>query len=326
MTKPLISICVPVYNGEKYLKECLDSCISQTFKDYEIVICNDGSTDKSVSIIGEFLKKNKNIHFTRNEKNLGLVGNWNKCIELAKGEWIKFLFQDDLMNPDCLEKFVQQIDSSINLIVSKRNFILDKITSEKEAEYYQIGVRTLENTGLYQSNNFSAETISKLSTRSISMNFIGEPSLTLFRKDIIEKIGLFDQDLKQICDLEFLLRIASNYGLKYIPEQLCSFRIHSSSTTEKNISGSDYAIKNLEAVNYALKILTKKEFSQLRSKAGLFGLIRIKLFVKYRSYKAFKAISSEKDEELFIVLKEKYKTYFFKFYEIPFIKAFIVLR
>ena len=66
MINPLISVCVPVFNGEKHLKECLDSCIAQTFTNYEIIICDDGSSDKSISIIEEYVAKYKQIKFTKN--------------------------------------------------------------------------------------------------------------------------------------------------------------------------------------------------------------------------------------------------------------------
>ncbi|MEO6304051.1 MAG: glycosyltransferase, partial [Bacteroidia bacterium] len=240
MAEPLISICIPTYNGEKYLEECIDSCLLQTFKNYEIIICDDGSSDKTVEIIERYKSKHPAIKFFKNPKNLGLVGNWNKCIELTSGEWIKFIFQDDSLREDCLEKFSKEIDNSVELIVCKRNFKLDKTPTEDEKDYYANRVKTLENTGYFGSTFFAPQIISRIAAHNIALNFIAEPSLTLFRKSVINKIGLFDPELKQICDLEFMLRVASNFGLKYIPEQLCLFMIHSSSTTEKNVTGKNY--------------------------------------------------------------------------------------
>ena len=89
MNSPLVSICIPTYNGEKYLKECLDSCIDQTFKNYEIIICDDCSSDGTIKIIEEYSEKFPQLKLFINDKNLGLVGNWNQCIHYSNGEWIK---------------------------------------------------------------------------------------------------------------------------------------------------------------------------------------------------------------------------------------------
>ena len=84
---PLVSICIPVYNGEKYLAQALESCIGQTYPNVEIIVCDDRSSDNSLEVIAALSSPLIRIH--QNEKNLGLVGNWKKCIEMAKGEWIK---------------------------------------------------------------------------------------------------------------------------------------------------------------------------------------------------------------------------------------------
>ncbi len=326
MSQPIISVCVPVYNGEKYLKECLDSCISQTFTNYEIIICDDRSTDGSISICEEYTAKHKQIKFFKNEKNLGLLGNWKKCVELASGTWIKFLFQDDVMNSNCLEEFAKNIDAEVELIVCKRNFLLESTATEDTKDYYEREVRTLENTENYLSNDFSAETISKIASEHPSLNFIGEPSLVMFRKDSLLKVGGFDNELKQICDLEFLLRLASVFGLRYIPQQLCTFRIHSSSTTVKNVNSNNYYNDNIEALLYGLKLLTKPEFKNFRSHIGSNGITKLRLFVKYRFYKASKAIKSSEDSTIFDALSTKYKPFKYKWFDIPVLKLYMSLK
>jgi glycosyltransferase involved in cell wall biosynthesis len=325
MTKPLISVCVPVYNGEKYLKACLDSVIAQTFSNYEIIICDDGSKDSSTSIIEEYVQKHQQIKFFKNERNLGLVGNWNRCVELANGTWIKFLFQDDLMNANCLEEMAKHTDAEVELIVCKRNFLIESPT-EDLTDYYQRRVRTLENTGHFISNDFSAEVISKIAADHPSLNFIGEPSLTMFRKIALSKVGGFDDELKQICDLEFLLRIASVFGLRYIPQQLCVFRIHDLSTTSKNIGGGNYHATHIEALLYALKLLAKPEFRNFRSYVEGSGLSKLKLFVKYRAYKASRAIKTAEDQRIFDELFKKYKPFMYKWYEIPVLRAYMAIK
>jgi hypothetical protein len=134
----------------------------------------------------------------------------------------------------------------------------------------------------------------------------------MFRKNSIQKLGPIDPELKQICDLEFFLRIAYVFGLKYIPQQLCSFRIHDSSTTERNVNSNDYYMENIEAIIYALKLLTKPEFKNFRSYIGSSGVGKMKMFVKFRSYKASKAVKTIEDQKIFNDLASKYGQFMYK--------------
>jgi glycosyltransferase involved in cell wall biosynthesis len=124
--QPLVSICITVYNGEAYLHECIRSAIEQTYENIEIVLIDDGSTDSSIKIAEELLLDfpRKIIH--KNESNLGLVANWRKCIELAKGEWIKFIFQDDVMSLNCLELLMEKaLKEDVEFVFCSRNFIFE---------------------------------------------------------------------------------------------------------------------------------------------------------------------------------------------------------
>ncbi len=326
MNQPLISVCIPTYNGEAYLRECIDSCLLQTFVDFELVICDDGSTDGTVAMMESYIKQHAQIRFYKNIKNLGLVSNWNRCLDLATGTWIKFLFQDDVMRADCLQQFNDASGKGYDLLVCKRQFMLDKETTEAERKYYKEEVRTLENTGYYRSDAFSPEVVSRIASENISMNFIAEPSLAFFKKGLLSKTGLFDADLKQICDLEFFLRVGSNYGLLYLPEQLCRFRIHAHSTTEKNIGSTDYRLHYLEALTFALKLLAKPEFKAFRGYISLVQQFKLRLYVKYKSYLAFKAIKGSENAALFEALNEKYGIFFFKKADVWYLKLLTLLK
>lgn len=99
------SVTIPAYKA-KYLKDCIDSVLSQTFQDYEIVIVDDASPEDLASIVNQF--DDQRIRYYRNEKNFGaldVVDNWNKCLEYAKGEWIICMGDDDKLLPECLEEY-----------------------------------------------------------------------------------------------------------------------------------------------------------------------------------------------------------------------------
>ena len=286
MAQAFISICIPVYNGEIYLRECLDSCLCQDYSNYEVLVCDDGSTDSSIQILQEYQNKYPHLVVFKNEKNLGLVANWNRCLELAKGEWIKFVFQDDYISKNCLREFSAVMETSTQLIVSKRHFILPEEHNENTHNYYTQIVRTLENSCNAIGNVYPSKTICDAAIKYMCMNFIGEPSLSCFRKSIVAEIGLYNKDLKQICDLEFALRIASKYGVTYIPQQICSFRIHENSTTSTNISSKYFELRYIEPVLLSYSLLFDDAFTAFREHLNVLQLLKLKIYFKVKTYKA----------------------------------------
>lgn len=101
---PMVSIVVPVYNVEKYVETCIESVLTQTLKDFEIVIIDDVSTDQSYEIIRRNYSKYHNVKFVQNETNLGLGATRNIGINLAHGKYIYFVDSDDVILPNCIEK------------------------------------------------------------------------------------------------------------------------------------------------------------------------------------------------------------------------------
>lgn len=300
MDKPVISICIPVFNGQAFLRQCLDSCLNQTYKNYEIVICDDGSSDGGPAIIDEYAQKNGMLRFYKNESNLGLVGNWNRCIELARGEWIKFVFQDDYISADCLSRFMSLSAPSTFVMVSERNFILPENPTNDYLHYYTSVVRTLKNTSDQREGFFEPRLVARIAVQNMCMNFIGEPSLTFFRKCVIEKIGPFNASLKQICDLEFFLRAATVYGLLYVPEKLCAFSIHANSTTSSNVENKYFEMHYIEPLLFSWFLLFGAQFAAFRSHLNYFQKFRLRLYFRVKCYKAYAAnLGENRDHWLF---------------------------
>jgi glycosyltransferase involved in cell wall biosynthesis len=110
---PKISVLIPVFNGEKYLAECLDSVLAQDFTDVEILIADDDSTDGSVAIIQTYAAREPRIRWWKNPRNCGLTGNSNVCLQAARGEYIKFVHQDDkLLSPAAIRKMSEALDAT----------------------------------------------------------------------------------------------------------------------------------------------------------------------------------------------------------------------
>ncbi len=106
--KPRVTVLMSVYNGEKYLREAIDSILNQTFKDFEFLIIDDGSTDSSADIIRSYT--DFRIRLIQNEKNIGLTRSLNKGLKLAKGEYIARMDVDDISLPIRFEKQVSFLD------------------------------------------------------------------------------------------------------------------------------------------------------------------------------------------------------------------------
>jgi glycosyltransferase involved in cell wall biosynthesis len=85
MNPSMVSICVPVFNGGRYLPECLDSILAQTWEDLDIVVVDDGSTDESADLVADCARRDRRIRFLQNPENVGLVRNWNRCLLLSRG-------------------------------------------------------------------------------------------------------------------------------------------------------------------------------------------------------------------------------------------------
>lgn len=115
--KPKVSIGLPVYNGEKYLEEALDSMISQTYQDFELIIADNASTDRTQEICLEYAQRDHRVKYHRNEKNLGAAPNHNLVFHLAKGEYFKWAGHDDKIAPDFLSKCVQVLDRNPDVMM-----------------------------------------------------------------------------------------------------------------------------------------------------------------------------------------------------------------
>lgn len=123
--KPRVSIGLPVYNGENYLKDAINSIMAQTFTDFELIISDNASTDKTSEICKAYAEKDTRIHYYRAEKNLGAAWNFNRVFELSAGEYFKWVAHDDLVSPDYLSKCIEVLDNDDSIILcnSKVEFI-----------------------------------------------------------------------------------------------------------------------------------------------------------------------------------------------------------
>lgn len=242
---PLVSICIPTFNGGEFITAAMDSAITQTYNNLEIIVSDDASKDDTLEIINSYKDITDIPIYIYNHKPNGIGANWNNSLKKAKGEYIKFLFQDDLLEPSCISEMVEVLENDLNtcLVSSKRNFIVETDVNSREAEIWisqfsdlQSGLNLKLENGIYKMNR----TIFKHPLFfNNPLNKIGEPSAYMFRKYVLQEVGDFRTDLKQILDMEFCYRLLKNYNISVINKELVSFRLHSSQASKVNEGDSN---------------------------------------------------------------------------------------
>jgi len=292
---PFVSICVPTYNGKTYIRQCLDSILAQTFENFEVLIVDDQSSDETVSVAQEYAERDRRIRLVQNEHNLGLVGNWNRCIELAQGEWIKFVFQDDLIAPECLERMLAYKDSGKPVICCYRNFIFDSETLDSICQYY-LSLPLLESL-FPDSNVVSAKSFLREVFKHTELNIIGEPTAVMVRRSIFYELGVFNANLVQLCDWEMWVRILSNVGFIYLNEPLATFRVHGTSTSSMNVNKRWYSKDVLDPLLIVHDFAFHPLYANLRSCAlsnsPPIDILKLFLFLTYRAKRiAFQTANS----------------------------------
>jgi glycosyltransferase involved in cell wall biosynthesis len=293
--KITVSICIPVYNGSRYLDECIHSALNQSYADFEVLIVDDQSTDNSISIISKWILKDKRIRLIVNEKNLGLTGNWNTCIQHAKGEWIKFLFQDDILAPDCIKKMMMH-SSKAKFISAERTFIFEEGVDEMTRHQYSNHLTSPADEFKLRVPTFiPAAHLCRKVIQLNSSNFIGEPTAVLFRKDVVKECGVFSTDYDQICDLEYWIRIGSRYGLLHIPEHLASFRVHQLSTSTEN---KKVRMELADGAVFIYDLLNAVTYAGFRKYLSNFNSWKLRLIMSVRIYEMQDIAKKEQNEKM----------------------------
>ncbi len=223
MSGPTVSICIPTYRGAPFLSEAVESVLRQNFRDLELLIIDDSSRDGTEEICRRYVREDSRVVYRLNETNVGMVENWNRCLRSARGRYIKYLFQDDvLLSPDALGKMVRILDEEpdVSLVASARQVI-------------DSGSRVLRTDSCFKAP-VRADGLDVIRFCLMKHgNMIGEPSVVLFRKSQAER-G-FNSAYKQIVDLEMWFHLLEQGKFAYVEEPLCAFRVHGEQQTRKNI-------------------------------------------------------------------------------------------
>lgn len=261
--QPLVSICIPTYNGEAFIEEAIKSAIAQTYPNIELIVSDDGSTDRTIAIAQTFQSQTSADFRIILHRNYGLSQNWNFCIEQAKGEYIKFLFQDDLLAPECIEKMVAlaQKNPEIGMVFSPRGITIAEDESHPILRRASQSIKDLHKSwSNLKSIQPGKELLADTNCLSNPINKIGEPSTVLIAARVFAEIGLFDSGLSQYVDLDMWWRIMGNYHIGFVDETLSSLRIHPEQQTWKNFAAGE---NHKDVVRFYKKLLNSHDYSFL---------------------------------------------------------------
>lgn len=204
--EPLVSIVVPVYNQGQYLEEALQSLLSQTYRNIEIIALDDGSTDATP----EVLKKYTGRLYEESQSNIGQSRTLNKGWQLAKGELLSYLSGDDALLPEAIATSVNYLTSSPRTVLTYCDFNLIDPHSRPIRQ-----VKTPD-----------------FDFRRMITDVICPPGPgPLFRRSAFEKAGLWDPQYQQMPDYDYWLRLGLQGEFVRIPQVLANFRVHESSQT-----------------------------------------------------------------------------------------------
>lgn len=232
---PKVSVNIPVYNDEKYIRETLNSALSQTYKELEVVIVDDGSTDRTAEIIRSYRDPRIKYHY---QPNQGIGAARNKALELSSGKYIAFLDHDDLWLPKKLEKQIALFEKNPELGL----VFCDTIFFNEKGDLYNI----------YKTRKPPRGNVFK---HLLDWYFLSCETVVI-KKDVLKNIGHFSPHMMMAEEYDLFLRIAYKYSIDYVDEPLAKYRIH-----EKNYSWG----KELQAIEEESEALDRlvKQFPEI---------------------------------------------------------------
>lgn len=233
MLEKNISIVIPAYNAEHFIIEALDGIFNQTLPPKELVIIDDGSTDKTCQIIRDWILENNPTYsvIVRTQINSGISATRNLGIKLASGRWIAFLDADDIWEPRHLELLFSALELVPTAIASYGGGRLVENGVTQEGMYDDFWDNPSKNYGKKIDDSYFCLINSEIFPRLIKGNFI-KPSSLMVSSSAIQKSGLFREDLGTAEDREFLIRLILIGDFVYVPEAITKYRWHADNASQ----------------------------------------------------------------------------------------------
>lgn len=215
--KPLVSVCIPAYNSAGYIMDTVNSILNQTYRNLELVVVDDCSTDDTYEVLCAI--QDERLKLYRNEHNLGMSGNWNRCLKLCSGEYVKLICADDLLAENALELEVSALEEHSTAVIAESDTKLVDLDGDGKGFYKRYGKKGLVDGRKICRRGF------------FNKDYFGAPQANTFRRSVAEKIGGFDPAFTYILDYDFFVSLACEGDVYIIHESLNFFRVRKESNT-----------------------------------------------------------------------------------------------
>jgi glycosyltransferase involved in cell wall biosynthesis len=237
---PRVTVGLPVYNGARYLGDSIRSVLDQTFEDFELIICDNCSSDRTPDVVRRF--DDPRIIYVRHPKNIGGAANTNRCVELARGEYVGIWHHDDVMLPANLEQKVRVLDEHPSVGYVHSDLVLIDAEGTPMAQRWNVeATRDYVEPGLQVFHRYAAH------MPIGALIFIGN---VLMRRSCYQRLGLFRLDLPDCYDSEMWLRMALYYDVACLRAPLIKWRLHQASGTHASeaLRGANWIRQHYAAV------------------------------------------------------------------------------
>jgi glycosyltransferase involved in cell wall biosynthesis len=233
---PVVSIGLPVFNGENFIADAINCTLSQTFSDWELIISDNNSTDDTVSICRKFAEKDSRIRIYQNERNLGVCLNYNRVFELSRGRYFKWITHDDLFGPEFLDTCIKELDADERVVLAFPKLV-----------YVDSAGRPLrrQTSELSIVGDTAKSRVQQLMKLEIGSTDVFWCQFGLIRREVLEKTALMG--LYSGSDQVLLLEIALQGKFRQVDKQLFFRREHPLAATLR----SDWTMGELVRFVYA---------------------------------------------------------------------------
>jgi glycosyltransferase involved in cell wall biosynthesis len=250
---PKVSVVIPSYNHARFLRQRLDSVLRQSFRDFEVIILDDCSTDESRSILSEYAK-NPNIRIELNDKNSGSTfKQWNKGVRLARGEYVWLAESDDYADARLLERLVGALDAEPAAVFAYcRSW---KVDSEDRPNG-SIEEYLMDLDQDHWTEGFCAEGLDECKNYFIFRNVVTNASAVVFRKSTYDVVGGADESFRLCGDWKLWASMALRGRVLHLSEPLNYFRFHDGTVRGRDIKGGILAHESLRVVRWLLDRVT----------------------------------------------------------------------
>jgi glycosyltransferase involved in cell wall biosynthesis len=238
MTAPRVSILVPAYNHGAFIGAALESALAQSFADIEVLVSDNCSTDGTRAVVEGYAARDARVRYEAAAEHVPMHANFNRCLELARGEYVKFLAADDTLEASCVERLLGALQARPGTVLAAcaRRTFGDRATRELR----------------YAATEVHCAGESAIRRCFFHGNLIGEPTAAMFRR--ADARGGFSASYLQLVDLEFWFRLLERGGFAFVPEVLCGIREHDAQATRRSLaSGRVSADKERLFAEYAGK-------------------------------------------------------------------------